>query len=542
MANPGIFNLLITDDTEQDSFLIAQTQLSNRIKEIKVQKINIINNSILDLTNAYNKANNDILSIVDLYERQLKQNEINELLKNINFLNNNKLDLIKPTINEINETHFLFLNNQYKPFVEFGFNYIISNVNSKPAYGNELEFNVQSNGDFISDMMIFIRLSELNAADDNDRVRYADFIGHKIIKKCQFIISNNVLDEYDRELYNIHYNFHVPEGKKISWLKCMGQEIPITGTLISDPINDEFKEIKTICNGYQTLKKQQPKLDLFIPLLFWFNKDIRLAFPNHIQPSGQVKIRIELEKADALMNSIDVVNDVYNQRYSIPDIEICSLYTKHIYINTDIQDIFISKLGINLIRIYKKIEKQLLVNNDSLLLQELKYPIEELYLFFRPDSNETGIDNFQTWHLNSILNLSYIKTPIIYKINGIDTLGINSIKYYNELPIIDTLKFEYNDSSIYGTQLKGFYDSYMPYITSNNIMSNNNNIYYLPFSFMPESNQPCGYINLSKTREINLEYTSSTIESNKPIKLYIYAKALNFVLITKNAATLKYLT
>lgn len=542
MANAGIFNLLITDDTEQDNFLIAQTKLSDRIKEIKIDKLNSINNAILNLTDVYNKLNSDILSIVNIDERNIFQSKIDDCLRNINYLNENKVDLIKPTFNDINETHFLFINYQYKPFVEFGFNYIVTNVNSKPTYGNELEFNVQSNGDFISDMMIFIRLSELKAFDENDRVRYADFIGHKILKKCQFVISNNILDEYDRELYNIHYNYHIPNDKKNAWLKCIGQEIPITGTLISDPVNDEIKEIKTICNGYQTLKKKHSKLDMFIPLLFWFNKDIRLALPNHIKPAGQVKIRIELENANNLMNSIDVVNDEYNQNFSIPDIEICSLYTKHIYVNTDIQDIFISKLGINLIRIYKKVEKQLLVNNDSISLKELKFPMESLYIFARPESNEIGIDNFQTWHLNSILNLSYVKTPIIYKINGIDTLGINTIKYYDEIPILDSLKFEFNESSSYGTQLIGFYDGYLPYISGNNIMSNNNNIYYIPYTFMPNSIQPCGYANLSKTREIYLEYSSSVIEDNKPIKLYIYATTLNFVIITKNAATLKYLT
>jgi hypothetical protein len=73
-------------------------------------------------------------------------------------------------------------------------------------------------------------------------------------------------------------------------------------------------------------------------------------------------------------------------------------------------------------------------------------------------------------------------------------------------------------------------------------MSNNNNIYYIPFTLMPNHNQPCGYLNLSKTREIYLEYNSDIIESCAPVKLYIYATALNFLLLTKNAATLKYLT
>jgi hypothetical protein len=542
MTTPGIFNLLITDDTEQDSYLIAQGLLSKRLKQIKIDKLNNLNNILITLNNNKKKIESEIITIINKTQRNNKQKELDNINNQIKYYNQNKTDLIKPTVNDINQTHFLFINNQYKPFVEFGFEYIKSSVNSKPNFNNIIEFNVQDSGDFIADMFIYIRIAELKAYDQDDRVRYADFVGHKILKKCQFIISNNVLDEYDRELYNIYYNLHVPEGKKYAWNQCVGQESLLKASLIPDPVNNEFKEVKYVSNGFQTLKKKHNKLELFIPLLFWFNRDIRLAFPNHIKPLGQVKVRIELEDGFNLTNSIDIINDNYNQEYNLPEIEQCSLYTKHIYINSDIQDIFISKLGFNLIRVHKKVEKTLLTNSGRLSIQELKFPIESLYIIFRPEINEIGIDNFETWHLNSKLELNYIKTPIIYDVGGVDTLGINNIKYYNQSPLINSLSFESNLSSTYGINSKNFYDGYLPFISGNNIMSTNNNIYYLPFTLMPNQNQPCGYLNLSKMREIYLEYDSDLIETCKPVKLYIYATALNFLLLTKNSATLKYLT
>lgn len=542
MTTPGIFNLLITDDTEQDSYLIAQKHLSDRLKIIKKDNETKYNNIIKNKEAEIKQLTSAIIKTINSQNRQKLKTELKTLQNELESYKNNKSDLIKPIINDINETHFLFINNQYKPFVEFGFNYIKTTVNSQPNYGNEIEFNIQDNGNFISDMLIYIRLEELKAYDEHDKVRYADFVGHKILKKCQFIISNNVIDEYDRELYNIYYNLHTPEAKKISWLKCMGQEIPFIGTLISDPIMDEHKELRYISNGFQTLKKNHPKLELFIPLLFWFNRDPRLAFPNHLKPYGQIKVRIELENSEKLMNSIDVVNDEYNQNFTIPKIESCALYTKHFYINADIQDIFISKLGFNLIRIHKKVEKILLNNEDRISIQELKFPIESLYVFFRPVINETGIDNFHTWNLNSVANLTFIKTPVIYNVGGIDTLGINNIKYYNEIPIVNNFAFDGNDSAVYGTQSTLFYDGYLPYISGNKIMSNNNNIYYLPFNINSQDHQPSGYVNLSKIRELYIEYSSNVIEQYKPVKMYVYARALNFILISNNSATLKYMT
>jgi len=222
MTTPGIFNLLITDDTEQDSYLIAQNRLSTRLKQIKSQKLKNYNDIILQLEGKEKKLKSTLLKTVNRKNRTKLQKDIETLKKQILFYKNNLNDLIKPNINDINQTHFMFINNQYKPFVDFGFNYIKTSVNSKPTYGNEIEFNVSDNGDFISDMLIYIRLSELTAFDNDDRVRYADFIGHKILKKCKFIISNNVLDEYDRELYNIYYNLHVPEAKKNIMEKMYG--------------------------------------------------------------------------------------------------------------------------------------------------------------------------------------------------------------------------------------------------------------------------------------------------------------------------------
>ena len=542
MTTPGIFNLLITDDTEQDSYLIAQGKLTERLKSLKESKLKEYNDYISKLNDQILILKSQMIQTINTNVIINLQNQITEINKQIQFYEANKTDLIKPNINDINESHFLFIQNQYKPFVEFGFNYIKTTINSQASYGSEIEFTIQDNGDFISDMLIHIRIDKLIARTANDRVRYADFIGHKILKKCQFVISNNVIDEYDRELYNIYYNLHTPEGKKISWLKCMGQEIPFVGTLISDPVNDTHKEVRYISNGFQTLKQNHPRLELFIPLLFWFNRDYRLVFPNHLKPYGQLKVRIELEQSQQLMGSLDIINDVYNQNFDIPLIQSCTLYTKHIYMNPDIQDIFISKLGFNLIRIYKKVEKILLNNDDRISIQELKFPIESLYVLFRPTINETGIDNFQTWNLNSIANLTYVKTPVIYNVGGVDTLGINNIKYYNELPIVNAFRFEGNDSAIYGTQSVKFYDGYLPHISGQSIMSNNNNIYYLPFTFNPQQHQPCGYFNLSKIRELYLEYSSDVIETYKPVKVYIYATALNFLLLSQNAATLKYIT
>ena len=54
---------------------------------------------------------------------------------------------------------------------------------------NSIEFTIPPDGEFISDMFIYLRLSELKPLEETDKVRYADFLGHKIFKNIQFIIN-----------------------------------------------------------------------------------------------------------------------------------------------------------------------------------------------------------------------------------------------------------------------------------------------------------------------------------------------------------------
>lgn len=540
MTSAGIYQLLAVDDTKQDSFLKANAYLTNKIIDIKKTNLEKLNKNLemlqeLVFTETFNLKR---ITNTDTYNKKVQY--INDIKKQIKYLNDNKIDLCKPSEDDITKSHFLFIKYQYKPFVNFSFGYIKTIAKTQPTYGGVFEYEIKDYGEFISDMMLFIKLDKLLPNEPTDKVCYIDYIGHKIIKNVKFIVSNNVLDEYDSEFYNVYYETQVSNDKKKAWMQCMGQEIPFEAQLVRDN-SDNFREIKYISNGYQTLKNEQPEVLLFIPLLFWFNIDSRLALPNNL-PIGQMKIQIELEQSNKLMTCCDPINRLYNEKYSIPTLIDAILYTRHYYINKDIQDIFISKLGFNLIRIHKKIEKIVDKNNDTILINELKFPIESLFIYFRPNINENGIDNLDTWYKNSILNLQYIKTPIIYTNLNVDTLGSNNVKYYDELPIINTLELRVNDSSTFGNNYVNFYNSYLPLISNNSIITTNNNIYYFPFNLNANDFQPSGYINLSISREIYLHYSSDLIELYNPIKLYIHSIALNILLITPNSMCNKYLT
>jgi hypothetical protein len=540
MANAAIYNLLSFNDKDQDKYLIDNERLLRNLNAIKQNNISNLNNELYILKRQYLELTNSLIKIVDTEEFNIKKNELNRLKDYIKTKTDNYEDLIKPSIEDIQSSHFLFMNNQYKPFVESSHGYSKVTVNTKPLFGGEILFDVPADGNFISDMVLHIQLSELTPKNVNDKVRYADYLGHKIIKNIQFIINNNIIDEYSGEYYNVHYNNIVPENKKKAWLSSIGQETPIDGILLQDPVNSDYKEHRIIYNGNQTIKSSHGVVELFIPLLFWFNIHQKSCLLNNY-PQGKVKIKVNFEESTNLMTCVDVVNDIYHENYNTPVFNECELYTNNIYINEDIQDIFISKLGFSLIRTHKKIEVLLNLDRDNISLSdELKFPVEDIAFYARPVENEIGIDSLDTWHRNAVLKLVNIKTPVIYKLAGIDTLGINNIKFYEETPVFESFNLSVNGGSIHGTDVPLFYQAYLPYASGKNITSNNKHIYFISYNLFPKQFQPSGYVNMTKSREIYFNYSSKLIENNKPVKLYLHATCLNFLVFNNITGCLNF--
>lgn len=112
-----------------------------------------------------------------------------------------------------------------------------------------------------------------------------------------------------------HQKYKVAPNKMTGWKRLVGQETPIeaysdlmaiantskyaavavdledvngdavSGGAVSASIT--ARRCSQIVNGPQTPKASQPALDMWIPLLFWFNKDCRVSIASVSIPYGQ---------------------------------------------------------------------------------------------------------------------------------------------------------------------------------------------------------------------------------------------------------------
>lgn len=393
-------------------------------------------------------------------------------------------------------------------------------------------------GDFFNDMVLHVRLRNLLPGPTSTQVRYCDFLGHRLLKLVQFEVNGNLLDYYDSDLYNFHYNFFISNTpKQTSWLNCVGQEVPKLATLTQQPGFDEFREAKFILDGPQSPKTAHPLVDLWVPLLFWFNKDPRLMIPSVSIPYGQRYIKITFAAAAEVCQGLPTLD------FTAPVIEFANLWINNIFVNPEIHDIFIKRIGFQMIRVHRYQRIPLQTNEDSIRLDQLKWPTETLFLGIKPDVNVGTMEDWWKFHF-----VTDVITPFpVAQLNPTPpptyTLAIGLGTWKKQNRVLDTFSLETRGIQLYPTTPVEFFNYYVPYNYGRNISSPIDiGAYMVTFNLYPGAYQPSGHINLSNSREFFFIYRSSVLSAIVTGVLVVYAMAINFLLISDGSAVLRYNT
>jgi hypothetical protein len=523
MALGSIFTL-VSNDGKTDRILSATHILNDRLKKSREAKL-------FACIQNYGKYFDNEQSV---YSEAEALQFYNDPAK---FCEDREIKSIHPTLWDITRTHNIFMNKFYKPFVATSHVYS-RNTNRKGMqnFGNSITFTLSKNGSWFADMALHVKFKGGKAKNFPDKCKYAAFPGHRLIKKVTFSVNGNELDSYITEDINRYFQYSVPTNKKNAWLRAVGQEIPHKGYITPDPINQEFRELRWISDGAQTLKNEHDDVEMMIPLIFWFN-DVTEAFPNCMIDWGQVNVTIDLAPLDEMFTC---VNYGGGGDFVPPEIEIFDLYVNHIESLPQVVNIYTSNFSYSLIRIHRSFTLDVDLPQNEIWLQELKYPIESLTITFRPLDNFDSIDN---WYLSTKLTEIFIKQPVITDFPVLNTLAINTIEYNKEEPMVDTLSFRIKDNEIYGIYPSTLYQDYIPIRHGKFINAPEWEGWYLmPFNFNPGDYNPSGHFNASRMREMYLRYSSRFITPATPARMTVLAQTLNFLLIKDGDSVLRYTT
>ncbi len=476
-----------------------------------------------------------------------------------------------PTIADIEKTHVIFMNAHFKPFAAMGFEYnkVVAN---NPTLGSKVQFSLPQFGDFFNDMVVHVKINSptvthsgaaVNSDADCALFRWCDFPGERLFQKVSFDVNGNPLDEYYPDTYNVHRQFYVNDSKKVGWFKNMGQELPVDAMYkyhddTQNPLRPKnarasFKHY----DGHQTYKQTHEDLEMFIPLLFWFNTDPRLSIPSVCIPYGQRFINIDLATPQQLLRAIINPGALSTSNLTAPVVTTPTfanfdLYINNIFVQPDIHDIYIARVGFSLIRVHRRQVTNVNKAADNIHLQALKWPIETLYIGIRPTANVTS-----NAVVNSVNNQNSVKDPnmtdwhkfgqvsetVVSQAAGVTGASAGYI-LSKQAGHVSRISLTAQGIPLFNNMPSKFFNSYVPFTYGGwNIKTpEDNGLYMVAFNLYPGTYQPSGHINVSRAREFYFEYTSDYVRSDRTADLVVNAVAINFLLISDGSAALRYAT
>jgi hypothetical protein len=336
---------------------------------------------------------------------------------------------------------------------------------------------------------------------------------------------------------------------------------------------DVNRELMQVVNGPQTPKPIQPPLEIWNKIRFWFNEDVRLSIPSVSIPFGQRYITIDLaNQSDLLFESpsiyvkkVDSDAGNYSVKYTpyfsvngISDVSIenIELYINNIFVNPEIHDIYIKRIGFSLIRVYRQHTQTCNQSGtDEKLLSSLKWPIEYMFVGLRPRWNVTNVANlngvnagtvsgnqyvWRDWHrLTKVVN-AVQNTDLALTVNtagGAGTVSKGQVvasEYFLPVPTVDTLSLTSHGITIFDSFNDTFFNQYMPLHYGGTALTTpeDTGALFINMALFPRSYQPSGHLNISRARETYLKWTTSYISSNTCADLLVIAVAINFLLIS----------
>ena len=349
----------------------------------------------------------------------------------------------------------------------------------QPDFGKKTTCIIARKGDLLSQIILEIDLPELS-----EGISWINAIGNQIIKSIDLTIGGVVITKLSGKYLDIYSELNLSNDKLNGYYQMVGKHISY--------------------NNYT----QSGSKKLFIPLPFWFCKEISNALPLVAMQYSEVKIHIEFRKFSECWYSGTAMTTIPE----IKNITKAILYCDYIYLDSYERKKFATNDNL------EYLIEQVQVNDGNSILQSqtelthnlyFNHPIKELIWVYQ--ANDVSLTN--DWGNYSI------------------TLDDDSIAQTQVEPI-EGSQIKLNGHDRFEKRSGHYFRLVQPFQRHTTIT--NNFIYVYSFSLSPELHQPSGTCNFSK-----IDISSLFVEYNKNVltgELVIYGHNYNILKI-KNGMT-----
>ena len=379
----------------------------------------------------------------------------------------------------------------YRRHTNFAIEAIQQTFNGSPTFGNRVTCQISRNGDLIHRMYLAV----VNYSSNNDVCPY---FGLRLINYVEIEIGGQKIDKHYSHWMYVWNELSLPVSKKEAYKKMVGAN----------------NTLGPLTNA-----------NLYIPLEFWFCRNVGLALPLIALQYHEVKINILFEtKENCRGNSSDIA-----------ELSSTTLWVDYIFLDTDERRRFAQLSHEYLIEQLQFTGTESINDNASSIKPKLSFnhPCKELVWFcasnHHASTRETMNNNWVNYSTNT---------------NGYS--GVSSELYKPTSAILSTnpvknAKLVLNGNDRFSSRPGSYFNLIQPYQHHENIPANPGiNVY--SFALKPEEHQPSGTLNMSRidtavfNLDLNTDYTARTVSKN----LHVYAVNYNVLRILSGMGGLAY--
>jgi hypothetical protein len=360
----------------------------------------------------------------------------------------------------------------YRRHTNFAMESIMQTFNGTAQYGNTAYATISRNGDLVSRAYLECTLPTSGSGNS-----YVEYVGLKLLKAVTIEIGGQQIDKHYSDWLYIWNELSLPAGKKWGWNKMVGADI-----------------------GSNTGAK------LYIPLEFWFCRNVGLALPLIALQYHEVKFKIEFEtKANCVAGATR--GTAAADLGLVGDLTDVNLWVDYIYLDTDERRKF-AQLS------HEYLIEQLQFTGSEEFKPRLKlnfnHPCKELIWVGKNNNTETNLIGKWTQYSNATGGNPF--TNGLLQLNGNDRFAVRDATYFNLV---------------------------QPYQHHTNIPSNKGiNVY--SFALKPEEHQPSGTLNMSRIDTAVLSCASTTAKKTNMEFINVYAVNYNVLRILSGMGGLAY--
>ena len=357
----------------------------------------------------------------------------------------------------------------YRRHTNFALESIQQTFNGSVGYGQRVTATISRNGDLISRAYLV-----LNVSNGTTATTLCPYFGLRVIKHAEVEIGGQRIDKHYSDWMYIWNELSMPVGKKEGYYEMIGGK------------GGDLKDTS-----------------LYVPLEFWFCRNIGLALPLIGLQYHEVKVNIQFEEST---NVVNVASGAASGTLS------AALWVDYIYLDTDERRKFAQSSHEYLIEQLQFTGRESASNKIKL---NFNHPVKELVWVVHKPSGTASTANLN-W-------FNYTATPDVLTASNSDTYASVSTVLGPSGTAVNGVtqgKLILNGNDRFYSRDGRYFNLVQPYQHHENV-PNNAGINVYSFALKPEEHQPSGSLNMSRidTAVLDLQYNGSTT-TDKQVSIF----------------------